>query len=60
MKVRYFSDTETALIEFIDRDVVETREISENIYVDHDKQGNLVSMTIEHARTNAQLQEFSY
>jgi uncharacterized protein YuzE len=60
MKVRYFSDTDTALIEFIDHEVVETREISENIYVDLDTQGNLVSMTIEHARTNAQLQEFSY
>lgn len=60
MKVRYFSDTDTALIEFIDHDVVETKEISENIYVDLDGQGNLVSMTIEHARTNAQLQEFSY
>ncbi|MGD0398679.1 MAG: DUF2283 domain-containing protein [Syntrophobacteraceae bacterium] len=34
--------------------------ISENIYVDLDKQGNLVSMTIEHARTNARLNEFSY
>jgi uncharacterized protein YuzE len=60
MKVRYFSDTDTAFIEFIDNDVSETREIGENIYVDLDGQGNLVSMTIEHARTNAQLQEFSY
>jgi uncharacterized protein YuzE len=60
MKVRYFSDTDTALIEFVDHDVAETKEISENIYVDLDTQGNLVSMTIEHARTNAQLQEFSY
>jgi len=39
---------------------VETGEISENIYVDLDKKGNLVSMTIEHARTNAGLNEFSY
>ena len=29
-------------------------------YVDLDRQGNLVTMTIEHARTNARLQEFSY
>lgn len=60
MKVRYFSDTDTALIEFTDNEVAETKEISENIYVDLDPQGNLVSMTIEHARKNAQLQEFSY
>ena len=60
MKVRYFSDTDTALVEFIDKKIFETREINENIYVDLDKEGNLVSMTIEHAKANAGLQEFSY
>jgi uncharacterized protein YuzE len=58
--VKYFSDTDTALVEFTDHEAAETREISENIHVDLDRQGNLVSMTIEHARTNARLQEFSY
>ncbi len=60
MRVKYFSDTDTALVEFTDREVVETREISENVYVDLDAAGNLVSMTIEHARANAGLKEFSY
>jgi len=60
MRVKYFSDTDTALLEFTDNPVAETREISENIYADLDGQGNLVSMTIEHARTNARLDEFSF
>jgi len=60
MRVRYFADTDTALIEFTDNDIQETREISENLYVDLDAQGNVVSMTVEHARTNARLDEFSY
>jgi len=60
MRVKYFSDTDTALVEFTDNEVMETKEISENIYIDLDKHGNLVSMTIEHARSNARLQEFSY
>jgi uncharacterized protein YuzE len=60
MRVKYFSDTDTALVEFTDHEVAETREISENIYVDLDRDGNLVSMTIEHARANARLEEFSY
>lgn len=60
MRVKYFSDTDTALFEFTDNRVAETKEISENIYVDLDEEGNLVSMTIEHARTNARLDEFSY
>ncbi|MEW6442675.1 MAG: DUF2283 domain-containing protein [bacterium] len=60
MRVKYFPDTDTALVEFTDNAVAETREISENIYADLDQEGNLVSMTIEHARTNARLHEFSY
>jgi uncharacterized protein YuzE len=60
MRVKYFSDTDTALVEFTDNEVTETREVSENIYLDLDGLGNLVSMTIEHARENARLREFSY
>ena len=60
MRMKYFSDTDTALLEFTDEPVAETREISESIYADLDQQGNLVSMTIEHARSNARLDEFSY
>lgn len=55
MNVKYFKDTDTALLEFSDALVDETREISENVYVDLDKDGNLVSMTIEHAALVAQL-----
>jgi uncharacterized protein YuzE len=51
MRVRYFSDTDTALVEFTGKDVAETKEIGENIFIDLDGQGNLVSMTIEHARS---------
>lgn len=60
MKVKYFSDTDTAHVEFTERDMLEARAISENAYVDLDEYGNLVSMTIEHARENAGLREFSY
>ena len=60
MKVKYFSDTDTAHIEFTDRRVHETKEISEYIYIDVDEKGNIISMTIEHAKANAGLSEFSY
>ncbi len=60
MRVTYFSDTDTALIEFRDAEVAETRELGEDIYVDLDEKGNLVSLTIEHARANARLEEFSF
>lgn len=60
MKVKYFPETDTALVEFTEQEVAETKEISEDIYADLDSKGNLVSMTIEHARKNARLQEFSF
>ncbi|MBN2210595.1 MAG: DUF2283 domain-containing protein, partial [Sedimentisphaerales bacterium] len=36
MKIKYFTDTDTALVEFSDRPVAQTKEINENIYVDLD------------------------
>ncbi len=60
MKIKYFQDTDTALFELSDKDVSETREITENIYADLDADGNLVSMTIEHAKDRAKFPEFSY
>jgi len=53
-------DTDTALVEFSDRAVAETKEINENIYIDLDQSGNLVAMTIEHARQQASLPFLSY
>ena len=60
MKIRYFSDTDTALLEFSDAPIVETKEITENLYVDLDGKGNLVSMTIEHAKKQANISEVSF
>jgi len=60
MKIRYFADTDTALIEFSSQPVAETKEISENLYIDLDEKGNLVSMTIEHAKEKANISEVSF
>ena len=60
MKIRYFAGTDTALIEFSDDNVKETKEISENLYIDLNEKGNLVSMTIEHAKAQANISEISY
>ena len=60
MKIRYFSDADTALIEFSNEPILETKEISENLYIDLDSKGNLVSMTVEHAKEKANISEVSY
>jgi len=43
-----------------DAPVVETRELDENTILDVDKDGNICSITIEHASTRAGIPQFSY
>ena len=60
MKINYFEDTDTAFIEFTAQPIAETRELCENIHIDLDEQGNLVSMKIEHAKTSANILDFTF
>ena len=60
LTITYFEDTDTALLEFSTTPPVETREISEDSYVDLDSEGRLVSMTIEHASRRASLGELNF
>ncbi len=60
MKVRYFADTDTLLIEFRDSPVVETRDLDEDTVLDVDGQGNICTITVEHASQRAGAPEFSY
>jgi uncharacterized protein YuzE len=60
MKVKYFSDTDTLLVDFSDRKVVETRDLNDDVLVELDEQGRVVSMTIEHAKQQTDVAEFSY
>jgi uncharacterized protein YuzE len=60
MKVRYFKDTATMLIQFSDEAVVETRDPSEDTLMDVDAGGNLCAITIEHASRRADAPHFSY
>ena len=60
MKVRYFADTDTLQIEFRDVPVAETRDLDENTLLDLDKEGNILSITIEHASTRTDAPTFSY
>ena len=60
MKITYFEDTDTALLEIGTGSVAETREISEDIYLDLDEQGHVVSITVEHASRRGDLSEISF
>jgi len=60
MNVKYFPDTDTLLVDFSDRKIVDTKDVNENILIELDGDGCLVSMTIEHAKQHTNVSEFSY
>jgi len=60
MTIQYFEDTDTLLIAFKKNDVAETRNLDENTLVEFDAKGQLVSMTIEHARERADVANFTF
>jgi len=60
MKIRYFTDTDTLMVEFRDVPVVETRDLDENTLLDLDARGNVCAITIEHASERAGAPDFSY
>ena len=60
MRIKYFEDTDTALLELGSGTPTETRELSEDIYLDLDLSGNVVSITVEHASMRSDLSEVSF
>ena len=60
MDVRYFPDTDTLVVNFNDHEIVETKDLNDNVLVEMDKDGHLVSITVEHAKEQTDVGEFSY
>jgi uncharacterized protein YuzE len=60
MRIRYFKDTDTLLIEFKEAPVAETRDLDENTLLDVDAEGAICSITVEHASKRAGIPQFSY
>jgi uncharacterized protein YuzE len=60
VRIKYFEDTDTTLVEFSVNPPVKTQELNENIYIDLDREDRIVSMTIEHAGQSADMREFLY
>jgi len=60
MKIKYFEDTDTALLELGGGTPAQTQELSEDIYLDLDESGHVVSITVEHASIRSDLSEVSF
>jgi uncharacterized protein YuzE len=60
MNIKYFQDTDTLYIEFRKGEIAETRDLDENTLLDVDSDGNIVALTMEHARQRAGIPQFSF
>lgn len=60
MKVKYFEETDTLYVELSGSNVAQTKELNENLYVDFNSEGKVVSFTVEHAKSSSKKLDFSY
>jgi uncharacterized protein YuzE len=60
MKITYLKDTDTLLVNFNDNLITETKDLNENVLIEMDQDGNIVSLTIEHARQQTEIGNFSF
>lgn len=60
MNVKYFQDTDTLYIEFRKAEIVETRDLDENTLLNVDREGNIVALTMEHAKQWADIPQISF
>lgn len=60
MKIKYFQDTDTLYIEFRLVEIAETRDLDQDTLLDLDGEGNIVAITVEHARERTDIPRFSY
>lgn len=60
MNIKYFQDTDTLYIEFRKDEVAETRDLDENTLLDLDSTGNIVAITVDHARDRADIPHFTF
>ncbi len=60
MQTKYFSDTDTLMLKFSNHNITETYDLNEDVLVEVDQKGHIVSMTVEHAKEQTDVNEFSY
>ena len=60
MIIKYFPDTDTLYVAFADRPIAETIDLNDHALLDLDANGNVVALTLEHARATVDLTDFSF
>jgi uncharacterized protein YuzE len=59
LKFHYYSATDSLYIDLLERESVESHEVSKGIVLDFDENGSLVGIDIDHASKNIDLNSLS-
>lgn len=57
MKLSYYQETDSLYIDLASKPSAESREVSEGVVLDYDKEGNLTGIDIDHASRKLNLRE---
>ena len=57
MKLNYYAETDSLYIDLSEKPSIDSREVSEGVVLDYDKDGNLVGIDIDNASKKVQLKE---
>jgi uncharacterized protein YuzE len=60
MNIKHFQDTDTLHIEFRKDAVTESCDLDQDTLLDLNAAGNIVAITVEHARQRADITHFSF
>lgn len=60
MRAKYFEDTDTLVLIFSTQPIADTYDLNENVLVETDEAGRVVSLTVEHATQQTDVNEFTY
>ena len=59
MDTKYFGGTDTLILGFSEREIVETRDVGEGCQIKLDADGKMVSISVEHAGEHIDVLRFS-
>jgi uncharacterized protein YuzE len=59
VKLNYYAATESLHIDLSERVSVESREISEGVFLDYDAQGNIVGIDIDNASSKVEINKLT-
>ncbi len=59
MKLKYYQETDSLYIDLSSKPSAESKEISDGIVLDYDKDGNLAGIDIDNASSKIDLHEFT-